>query len=34
MKIEIKKFERIIPWVWGGVLVVIVVLFFKNALSH
>jgi hypothetical protein len=34
MKIDIKKFEPFIPWVWGGVLVTIIVLFVKNALAH
>jgi hypothetical protein len=34
MKIEIKKFEWIIPWAWGAVLVTIIVLFLKNALVH
>jgi hypothetical protein len=34
MKIEIKKYERFIPWAWGGVLIAIVVLFVKNALAH
>ena len=34
MKIDIKKFEPFIPWIWGGVLVTIIVLFLKNAVSH
>jgi len=34
MKIDIKKFEPFIPWVWGAVLVTIIVLFLKNALVH
>jgi hypothetical protein len=34
MKIEIKKYERLIPWAWGAVLVMILVLFVKNALAH
>jgi hypothetical protein len=34
MKIDIKKFEPFIPWVWGGVFVTIIVLFLKNALTH
>ena len=34
MKIDIKKIEPFIPWVWGGVLVTIIVLFLKNALAH
>jgi hypothetical protein len=34
MIINIKKFEWFIPWVWGAVLVTIVVLFVKNALAH
>jgi hypothetical protein len=34
MKIEMKKFERFIPWVWGAVFITILVLFVKNALAH
>ena len=34
MKIEIKKYERFIPWAWGGIFILILVLFVKNALAH
>ena len=34
MKIEIKKYERFVLWAWGGILIMIVVLFVKNALAH
>jgi hypothetical protein len=34
MKIEIKKYERFIPWAWGGIFILILALFVKNALAH
>ncbi len=34
MKIEMNKYERFILLGWGGILIMIVVLFVKNALAH